>query len=155
MSLVRTSLFLAVALILLPIGCKDDDSPTSTGSTGVPPSLVGTWTLDSVTVNGVQADPGTLAALFGWPQEVERATITVEASGAYTLSGFNAASQVLHTVQGTIAVSGSNFTITSTSENGQPLNPPEVLAGTWAIVGNRLTLTISAQGLTIVITATK
>ena len=153
MSLARSLLILTLALVLLPLGCKkDDSSPTSPGTGGIPASLVGTWTLDSVTVNGQAAD---LATVFNWVPGTESANITVDANGAYTYKELGGGGQVLFTNAGTIALSGSNFTITVTSKDGQPLATAETLAGTWVASGNTLTLTIASPLGPVVVSGSK
>jgi hypothetical protein len=153
MSLARSLLILSLAFVLLPLGCKkDEDSPTSPGTTGIPASLVGTWTLQSATVNGQPAD---LAVVFNWVEGTQSASITVAANGAYTYKEFDAGATLLFTSAGTITVSGASFTISVTSENGQALPTPETLSGTWALAGNALTLTIASQLGPVVVIATK
>jgi hypothetical protein len=153
MSLARSLLILFLAIVLLPLGCKkDDSSPTTPGTVGIPASLVGTWTLQSATVNGQPAD---LAAVFNWVEGTQSATITVDANGAYTYHEYDAGAVVLFTSAGKITVSGAAFTISVTSENGQALTTPETLSGTWAVAGTTLSLTIASQLGPVVIVATK
>ena len=153
MSIARVFMILTLAFALLPVGCKkDDDSPSSPGTTGIPEALVGTWTLQSATVNGQPTD---LAIVFSWVDGSESATIKVEANGAYTYAEYNGAAEMLYTSGGTIAVSGTNFTLTENSENGQAVPAHELFAGTYAVAGNTLTLTIASQFGPVVVTATK
>lgn len=154
MSPARSLLILSLAFVLLTPGCKkDDDSPTSTGTEGIPAGLVGTWTLQSATVNGTPTDLGTV---FNWVQGTESANITVDANGAYTYKEIGNGGAVTFTSAGTISIVGSNFTITLTSKNGVPLATAETLAGTWAFLpGNTLSLTIASQFGPVVVTATK
>lgn len=148
MSTARASIILILALFLLPMGCKkDDDSPTSPGVT-IPADIVGTWTLQSATLNG-EALP--LSVLFDWTEGTVSATIKVESSGACTYTEYDAQSQALFTSGGAAVVTGSNVTITFTTANGQPLQPPKVLAGVWTVVGDTLTLTSGS----LIVTATK
>jgi hypothetical protein len=144
---------LLLAFVLLQPGCKkDEDSPTTPGSAGVPAALVGTWTLQSATLNGQPAD---LATLFNWVEGTESATLRLDANGAYTYTELSGAAQPLFSNAGTITVTGSNFTVSVTSENGQPLQTPEGFGGTWAVSGNTVTLTIPNPLGQVVVTGTK
>jgi hypothetical protein len=153
MRIARPIFVLLLSFQVLQPGCKkDDDSPTSPGATGVPAALVGTWTLQSATLNGQPAD---LATLFEWVQGTESATVKIEANGSYTYTELNGSSQVLFTNAGTFTVTGSNFTVSITSANGQPLQTPEGFAGTWAVNGNTVSLTIASPLGQVVVTGTK
>lgn len=150
-----TKLVLAVSLAgLLVLGsCKKDSAPANSGTGGVPSQLVGVWTAQSATVNGTPTDLGTV---LQWEPTTASARVTLNANGTYTYEELDAASSVVYTQSGTVAISGNNITMTATSENGAPVNPPTLfLGGTWAINGNLLTLSTTVGGSAIVVVFVK
>jgi hypothetical protein len=145
----RTSSF----VVLLAIGlvfssCKKD----STNPAGTAPTINGTWTITSATVNGQPADP---AQIFEYVQDAVSARFTFGADGRFTYEEMDAQGRTLYRQTGTFAVNGQSVTITITEENGQPLQQPVILSGTWAITGNQLTFTTQIQGNTVVLVFTR
>ncbi len=139
-------MIVVLAFALLPVGCKkDSDSPTSPGIS-IPAAMVGTWTLQSVMLNG---QPQDVATFFNFVQGAESATIRVESAGGYTYTEYDGGGQAVYTNGGTMAVSGANFTITVNSENGQSV-AVQTQTGTWAITGSTLTLTVGPAVITAV-----
>ncbi|MDL1894610.1 hypothetical protein FBQ87_17230 [Sphingobacteriales bacterium CHB3] len=146
-------LALSVAILLAIGGCKKDSSPASTTTGGVPAQLVGVWTAQSATVNGT---PTALATVLQWEPTTASARVTMTANGTYTYDELDAASAVVYSQGGTLAVSGNNITMTATSENGTPINPPTLfLGGTWSINGNLLTLSTTVGSSAIVVVFVK
>lgn len=145
----RTSSF----VVLLAIGlvfssCKKD----STNPAGTAPTINGTWTITSATVNGQPADP---AQIFEYVQGAVSARFTFGADGTFTYEEKDAQGNTLYTQTGTFAVTGQSVTVTITHENRQPLQQPVILSGTWAITGNQLTFTTQIQGNTVVLVFTR
>ncbi|MBX2991077.1 MAG: hypothetical protein KF749_07895 [Bacteroidetes bacterium] len=146
-------LALSVVILLVIGGCKKDSAPANTGGAGVPSQLVGVWTAQSATVNGAPTD---LATVLQWEPTTASARVTMTANGTYTYEELDAASTVVYTQGGTLAVSGNNITMTATTENGTPVNPPTLfLGGTWSINGNLLTLSTTVGSSAIVVVLVK
>lgn len=153
---VRSVLSLFVVVLLSVTGCKKDSGPANNtgGTSGTPPpQLVGVWIAQSATVNG---SPTALGIVLQWEAGVVSAQVSVMANGSYKYDELDASNQVVYTQSGTIAVAGTSITMTATSENGNPVNPPTLfLAGTWSVTGNQLTVSTTVSGNAIVITFVK
>ncbi len=145
----RTSSFVVLMAIGLVLSsCKKD----STNPAGTAPTINGTWRITSATVNGQPTDP---AEIFEYVQGAVSARFTFAASGAFTYEEKDAQGNTLYTQTGTFAVTGQNVTITITHENGQQLQQPVIIQGTWAVTGNQLTFTTQIQGNTVVLVFTR
>jgi len=141
-----------IFLFLLSAGCgKDDDNPAGPQNT-VPAELVGTWLYDSATLNGV---PFGLGLLLGWEPGTEAARFTVGSDRSFVYEELDADSAVVWTEWGTFTVSGNNATISVTENDDGPVDPPEIMSGTWTVNGDTLTLITSYQGATVVLIAVK
>jgi len=116
--------------------CKDDDSVGPIE--GAPPAeLVGTWSMQSVTVNG---QPASLADVLEWDPNTASSDFTVETSGVYTYRELNVQGVPTFLAAGTITISGNGFTISVSSVNGTPI-PAQRQSGTWELVQGELRLT--------------
>jgi hypothetical protein len=128
-----------ILLIALCAGCgKDDDNPAGPQN-NVPAELLGTWYYQSATINGVQVP---LGFVLGWDQGTVSARFTVGADESFVYEELNAADSVVWTESGTFTVDGNNATITITQNDDGPVEPPDVLSGTWSFdeASDRLTL---------------
>jgi VCBS repeat-containing protein len=140
MSSARLAIIPLTVIALIFGGCKkSEDSPASPDGV-IPAAMVGTWTPTSASLNGTPMDP---AQFLGYTQGAVTSKFTFNADGSYLYSELDAANKVLYTEAGTITVNGQNFTITSTTANGQPQNPPQAITGTYAVAGAQLTITIA------------
>jgi hypothetical protein len=144
--------FLAVLLMLIIAGCGKDKDTSTEPEVSVPPELVATWTYQSATVNGF---PVSLALVLGWHQGMASARCTVNEDESFVYEELDSADVVQWTESGTFTVVGNNATITITSNDDGPVEPPEVLSGTWALSENELTLTVTMEEITVVLIATK
>lgn len=154
--LARSVLLLFAAGLFSVAGCKKDSAPANnTGGTGGPPpaQLVGVWIAQSATVNGAAT---ALGIVLQWEAGVVSAQVSLTANGSYTYNELDANNQVVYTQSGTVSVAGTSITMTATSENGNPVNPPTLfLGGSWSVTGNQLTVSTTVSGAAIVITFVK
>jgi len=137
----RLLLTFGFAIMLGACGSKDN-GPTSS-STSLPAQIVATWTVQSITLNGVETQ---LAEALGWGPTTATLKITIEGNGKYSSSELDGKGAAVYTETGTASVDGQNITITVEAVNGQPLNPAEKKSGQWAASGNNLTLTFNDSG---------
>ena len=153
----KTKLILGCALALLialSAGCgKDDDNPAAPQD-NVPAELVGTWYYESGTLNG---EPRDLSFLLRWESGTEAARFTVGSDRSFVNEELDADSAVVWTETGTFTVDGNNATITVTETDDGPVQPPEVMSGTWALneAQDQLTLTTSFLGMPVVLIAVR
>lgn len=147
----RTSM-LAVLVAGLLVGMsackKDSTNPAGSATT----SITGTWAITSATVNGQPTDP---SQIFNYTPGTASARFIFNVNGSFTYEERDAQGTVLHSETGTFSVSGQSVTVTITHSNGQPLQQPIVIAGTFVITGNQLTFTTQMQGSTVVLVFTR
>ncbi|UCE66465.1 MAG: hypothetical protein JSU85_00190 [Candidatus Zixiibacteriota bacterium] len=145
-------LLVFICMLLLTAGCgKDDDNPAAPEN-NVPAELVGMWLYESATLNGV---PFGLGLLLGWEPGTVAARFTVGSDRSFLYEELDADSAVVWTEWGTFTVDGNTATITRTENDAGPMNPPEIMSGTWTLSGDTLVLTTSYEGLTVVLTAVR
>ena len=132
---------LVVACGLLLAACKKDD--TSAGPVeGAPPAeLVGTWSMQSATVDGQQAD---LSVVLDWTATTVSSEFTVQGSGVYAYRELDGQGNPTFMGAGTISISGTAFTISVSSVNGSPI-PAQKQSGTWELVGSELRLSTEQE----------
>jgi hypothetical protein len=148
-----SAVIVTCAALLLASGCKKEDSSgTGPSQEPPPPELVGTWVFQSGTLDG---NPVDLAVVMEWVDGATSADFTVGADGTYSYRERDAQNNVLFNSAGTFSVSGQSATITTTSENGSPVSPPEVLTGAWALNGDQLSLTYQFGPSALVVVAVK
>ena len=138
-------LALSLALVLASCGRKPDPvGPT----TSLPEQLVGTWTIQSVKLDGVETP---LAEAFGWGPNTVSSRMTIEENGNYSGREFNGTGAAVYTETGLVSVNEKNISITIETADGKALTPPEGKTGQWEVAKNDggesyLTLTISDGG---------
>ena len=151
----KTSLFnwllVTVMTALLVAGCSDDDNPANDNNT-LPDELVGTWTHQSVTLDGTPQD---MADFFEWDVNAVKAHVIINANKTQRYEELDDQDAILYYDEGPISINGQSIEVTVNSENGQSVTPYTAFTGTWALSGNQLTLTGEDGGHTIVITLTK
>lgn len=133
------------------VNCGDDDNATGPDN-GIPAGLIATWTYQSATINEV---PVGLEFALQWHEGAVSARFTISADGTFVNEELDSDGMVIWTESGTFSVSGSNATITITSDSDGPVDPPDIMSGTWALDGNELTLTTNLDQLIVVLIATK
>lgn len=142
-----------ICLLLLSFGCGKDDNPAGPQN-NVPAELVGTWYYQSGTLNG---DPQELSFLLRWNLGTEYARFTVGSDRSFVYEELDVDSVVVWTESGTFTVNGNNATISVTENDDGPVNPPDVLSGTWSLNANQdeLTLSTTFLGMPVVLVASK
>lgn len=143
-----------IGLFLLAAGCgKNNDNPAGPQN-NVPAELVGTWYYQSGTLNG---QPRDLSFLLQWKLNTEYARFTVGSDGSFVYEELDIDSSVVWTESGTFNVDGNSATISVTENDDGPVEPPDVLSGTWALNENQdeLTLTTSVLNMPVVLIAVK
>lgn len=134
---------LTLLCLTIAVGCSDDNG-TGSKDNATPAELAAEWTLTSGSINGASVP---LATLLGWESSTTHAVLVVAATGTYSYFEKDADSAVVWQDSGVFRVNGSNFTLSG----GQiPIS-----GGQWAVNGTQLTMTMSEQGYTYVILATK
>ncbi len=151
MKLIRIIAILAmISLVVVAADCGKDNDSTGP-DTSIPAGLIATWTY--LTINGVPVQ--NFGFFLGWQEETVSARFIVSDDGTFVNEELDSDGIVIWTENGTFTVSGNNATITITSDSDGPVNPPDIMTGTWALDGNELTLTTTVLGQTLVIVATK
>ena len=144
------TILMGVALTAGMTGCiGSDDIPTIPGindGDDVPAALVGNWTFQSVTLDGVSQD---LSDWFEWNAETVEAHLTINDNFTMRSEEVDAQSNVLYWDSGTFAVDGQNITVTINSENGNAVTAYTPFDGTWLVVSSLMTLTMIDDGHTV------
>ncbi len=146
---------MAILSMIIPVviitGCGEDNDPTGP-DTSIPAGLIATWTYQSATIGGQEIN---LGIALQWQEGTVSARFMVSDDGTFVNEELDIADTVQWTERGTFTVSDNNATITITSDSDGPVDPPDIMSGTWALNGNLLTLTTSMEGLAVVIVAVK
>jgi hypothetical protein len=136
---------------IVSLSCNSDNNPTG-GSNGFPTGLAGTWTHQSVTVNGTLQDLGTF---MEWDSTTVKAQSTLNTDYTQHYEELDANDSVTYYDDGTFTLKGDSISAQVTSENGQAVTPYQTVLGTYQLNGNLLTLTMVDQGDTVVMVLTK
>ena len=146
---------MAILSMIIPVviisGCGEDKDSTGP-DTSIPAGLIATWTYQSASINEQEIN---LGIVLQWHEGTVSARFTVSDDGTFVNEELDIEETVQWTESGTITISGNNATITITSDSDGPVDPPDIMSGTWALNGNILTLTTTMEGLTVVIVAVK
>ena len=127
----------SMTILIATIGCsKDKDNPTGPDVvSSIPAGLVATWNYQSVTINGI---PNSLPDVLDFDPGTIAARLTINSNGSFVYEETDSSGVVAWMERGTIAVSGNEFTSTTTSDSDGPVNPPFVEQGTYVLSLNRL-----------------
>ena len=151
MNNLKSILVLAVIILTsLVSGCSEDKkSSTAPVESNIPQDLLGTWYYQSATVNGV---PVALSYVLQWDEGTVAARFTVGSDGSLVNEELDDNDEVVWTETGTITIDGDNATITITADDDGPIDPPDVLSGTWSLNddGDELTLTGDYLGYPVI-----
>ncbi len=130
-SIVVTALAL-MALAAIVAGCGDDDDKGTRNPPAhvIPAELVGVWTFQSGTANGVNVP---LDIFLFFMEDATQARMTVSSGGTYVLDNRDANDSVLLAIPGEITVSGNHFSLTGLE--GLPIE-----GGNWAVTQDQLIL---------------
>ena len=142
---------MVILTMFVVVNCGDDDNATGPDN-GIPSGLIATWTYQSATIGEI---PVSLELVLQWQEETVSARFTVSDDGTFVNEELDSLDVPIWTERGTFTVSGNNATITITSDSDGPVDPPDIMSGTWALDGNELTLTTTLEGYPVVIVATK
>ena len=146
----RMSVFAVIVGLMVVVGCSgldfgddDDDNGNHNGDNGVTrdQALVGTWQLDSATINGQTATIG--AAIDADNPAVDGATFTFAADGNFTINEY-VGDILVHAGTATWSTSGGAFTLTFADQDKDTI--------LYQIIGNQMTCTFVKNGSTIVLT---
>lgn len=150
---IRSRIILSMIILsLLLIGCEDKESIPTLPEPLIPSELVGFWLYQSATINGVEIH---LGFILQWHEGAESAQFSVGDDGFFVYEELNADSEVIWVENGTMTVDDHNAIITVTSDTDGPVNPPDILSGTWHLEGDILALTTTYEGATVVMYAIK
>lgn len=105
-------------------------------------ALVGSWQLQSVTVNGNVVDPG---QFFEWEPNTVSMSVYFYADGTFIPLELDQSGEPTAGEMGTWSTAGNNLT----------LNLGEVIVATYTVVGNTATLSVQEDGDQVVITFTR
>ena len=138
---------LALAVLtLLTAGCKDNES-TNPQAGVIPDNSIGTWQFESATLNG---EPTFLGIPLDWMENTVTAMITMTSEGEYHYVERATNGDILWQEDGTITASEGDYAITITSNTDGTVDPALVLAGSYSITGNEMTMTTSINGQVVV-----
>lgn len=151
MKSIRIIAILAMIFLVVIVAHCGKDNDSTGPDTSIPAGLVATWTY--VTINGLPVQNFRL--FLGWQEETVSARFTVSGDGTFVNEELDSDDMVIWTENGTFTASDNQATITITSDSDGPVNPPDVMTGTWALDGNELTLNTTFEGFPLVIVATK
>ena len=150
---IKSRIILAtIVLSSLLIGCEDKESIPTIPEPLIPSELVGTWLYQAATINGEEYP---LIFILQWHDGTESAQFTIGDDGTFLYEELDADTAVVWVENGTITIDGHNAVITVTSDTDGPVNPPDVLSGTWHLEGDILSMTTTYQGATIVLSSIK
>ena len=155
MNTIKSILFYtSILFISLAPGCGKDDNNPAAPTGDVPAELLGTWYYQSASINGVQVP---LGFILGWDQGTVSARFTVGSDESFIYEELNADAAVVWTESGTFTVDGNSATITITENDDGPVDPPEVLSGTWSFneAANQLTLNTTYNNIAVVFVAVR
>ena len=142
------TILMGVALTTGLTGCiGGDDDPVDPGTGGAPAALVGTWTFQTVTLDG---QPQDLADWFEWQAETVSAHVIINGDYTQRFVELDAQSNVVYYDSGVFTVDGQNLTVTVNSENGSAVTAYTTFEGSWLVVGSLLTMTMVDGGHTVV-----
>ncbi len=146
---------MVIMSMIIPVviisGCGEDKDPIGP-DTSIPAELVAIWTYQSASINQQEIN---LGIVLQWQEGTVSARFTVSDNGTFVNEELDIEETVQWTESGTFTVDGNNATITITSDSDGPVEPPDIMSGTWALNGNLLTLTTTLEGLTVMIVAAK
>lgn len=145
------SALMVILAMFVVVNCGDDNNATGP-DTSIPAGLIATWTYQSATFNDV---PVSLESVLQWHEGTVSARFIVSDDGTFVNEELDSDGTVIWTERGTFTVSGNNATITITSDSDGPVDPPDIMSGTWVLDGNELTITTTLEGYRVVIVAIK
>lgn len=152
MKSIRIIAILAMIFLVVVVADCGKDNDSTGPDTSIPAGLIATWTYQSASINEIDVNLGTV---LQWQEGTVSARFTVSDDGSFVNEELDSEDVIQWTESGTIAISGNNATITITSDSDGPVDPPDIMSGTWALDGNILTLTTTMEGYTLVLVATK
>jgi hypothetical protein len=154
-SIVMKTLPLVMLLLVLAGGCKKDEEPTTAPAAQViPTELVGTWTTQGATLNGVPTPVG--GAL--WRTKAKWGRLVLLGTGAFSVQQFDSTNTNIFDLQGNAKVVEQKITLEGTILDGASVIEYSYLnAPTWTVSGNQLLTSYyySPLGGTVVVTWTK
>jgi hypothetical protein len=142
------NIILSAALLILlstVFSCDNNDLPPEPGPS-IPSELIGIWLYESATANGV---PVSLDFILQWHEGTESARFTLGADGSFLYEELDFEGGIVWIESGTFDVNGNNATITVTEDSDGPVDPPDILSGTWSISGDELTLSTVVLDVTV------
>ncbi|RKX29739.1 MAG: hypothetical protein DRP47_00915 [Candidatus Zixiibacteriota bacterium] len=125
---------------------------TLTSVADVPDELLGTWTFQTITVDGTTTD---IADIFEWDSTTVSSHIIIYADYTTRYEELDSDNSVVFYDKELFVINENSLTITAVSENGSPIEHQYAFSGSWSISGNQLTLSTSEEGHTIVFTLSK
>ena len=137
---------------LILVGCSDDedDDPTDPAGGGEPPAeMVGSWVIQSVTVNGA---PGVLADVLEWQPATVAAKFHIQTNSAYVYEEVNASGGQLWYENGWVYVDGNEIDLNVLADSDGPVNETSFL--TFTLGGGEMTFQEVDMGTTLVFTMT-
>jgi hypothetical protein len=149
------ALLFVACMAFLVAGCKNDDAPTAApAAQAIPTELVGTWTTQGATLNGVATPVG--AALLR--TKGTKARMVFLETGAFTVQQVDSSNTIIFDMAGTAVVAGQKITLQASTLDGAPVYNYDYLGSiTWSVAGNQLLMTYYLAALTgtVVVTWTK
>jgi len=114
---------------MLAFGCGDDDEDDATGpGSGKPPAgMIGSWTFDSVTVDGTL---DTLASVLEWKPAAVGARMDIQANSAYVYDEVDAGGGQIWFESGFVFVDGSEIDINTLLDGDGAVNETSFLTFT-------------------------
>jgi len=147
----RTFAMLLLLLALLVVGCsdEDDEDPAGVGDGKPPAAMVGSWTFQSVTVNGTAAD---LATVMEWKSGAVAAKFHVQTNSAYVYEEVDTRGGQLWWESGFVFIDGNEMDINVQQNGDGPVS--EMVRAGWTLGGGELKLTEVVGSDTLVFTLT-
>jgi len=131
------SAFIVLISFLIMTGCGDDDKKINNSGDPVPSELVATWLFSSATMNGV---PISSYSEISNDDAAVTSSITFTANRTWSAVEYDQGQNVVYTESGTFTINGNQMNVTTTLEDGTPVN--ETYSATWAVASNTFILTI-------------
>jgi len=152
----KTCLSVLLLMVLVAGGCKKDEEPTTAPAAQViPTELVGTWTTQGATLNGVPTPLGVAMSRT----KAKWAKLVLLGAGTFSVQQLDSSNMVIYNLEGTAKLDGQKISLEGTTLDGLPCFDYCFMGygAVWAVSGNQLVTSFyySMLGGTVAITWTK
>lgn len=142
------TVFILLAIAIGSTGCNKEEI-TQIITPTVHDDLVTVWRPVSVTIDDVSVP---VAEFFEFSENAVTFNLVISSDATYHTEELDSSEQVLHYEDGTAVSFGQTLTLTMTSNNGEAVSPPVIVAaGNFDVTGVTLTFTMEDGDSAIVL----